>query len=105
LFIVFLCTILFLYDLNQALQLAAQAPDETMQGLLTQTQQMVQTQTQALAQTQSRLEGPAQEPLQQATQLLHRAGQEAAAGLQDPPTFPLATLPQSTRGYAANRSR
>lgn len=73
--------------LNQALQLAAQAPDETMNGLLIRTRQMVQAQTQALTQTQARVGESAQEPLGKAYQLLNQAGQEAEAGLQDPQTF------------------
>ncbi|MFC1976041.1 DUF5667 domain-containing protein [Chloroflexota bacterium] len=73
--------------LNQAFQLAAQLPNEQMQGLLTQTQQMLQTKTQQLTQTQAQVNEPTQEALRQANQLLNQAQQEAEAGLQDPRTF------------------
>ena len=73
--------------LNQALQLAAQLPEEDMLGLLTRARQMLQNQEQELSQTQTRVAEPAQEPLRQASQLLNRVGQDVDAGLQDPQTF------------------
>jgi hypothetical protein len=73
--------------LNQALQLAAQLPEEEMLGLLTQARQMLQNQEQELTQTQTRAAEPAQASLQQASRLLNQVGQDVEAGLQDPQTF------------------
>jgi uncharacterized membrane protein YgcG len=73
--------------LNQALQAAAQLPDDDLLGFLTQARQTIQNQEQTLKQVQARAAEPAQEPLGQASRLLSRARQDVEAGLQDPNTI------------------
>jgi len=73
--------------LNQALDLAAQTPDDDMAELLTHTQQMAQSQEQQLAQAKTSAAEQAHEPLQQASGILAQVRQEAEDGLQGPQTF------------------
>jgi hypothetical protein len=73
--------------MGAGLDLAAQLSDTAMHGWLIQAQQMIQAEEQSMARAQARVAGPAQEPLQQASRYLNQAGQEVAAGLQDPQTF------------------
>lgn len=74
-------------QLQQALHLAAQAPDDTMQGLLLQFQHEIKNQEQLLTQAQTQTGGPAEEALQQAKQLLNQAGQDVENGLKHQQEF------------------
>jgi len=74
-------------QISQAFQLAAQLPDDQMQGVLTQAQQMLQTEEQRMAQTQAMAGEAAQEPLQQVQQFLHQARTAAQSGVDKPQAF------------------
>lgn len=73
--------------LETALKLAANAPDDHMNGILTQAQLMLQAGSQAMLQTQLRARENAQEALGNAYQLMHRIGLDIETGLQEPQTF------------------
>ncbi|MCA9932789.1 MAG: hypothetical protein H6662_02305 [Ardenticatenaceae bacterium] len=73
--------------LETALQLAANAPDAQMNGLLLQAQLMLQGETPGMLQVQQQVHASAQEALGNAYQLMNQIGQEIEGGLQDPQTF------------------
>ncbi|MCB9420091.1 MAG: hypothetical protein H6667_09815 [Ardenticatenaceae bacterium] len=73
--------------INEALNLAAQQPDETMFKLLTQAQNMVKTQLQNIANVEAGANEAAQKMLGEAAGFLNRAGQEIESGLQTPQIF------------------
>lgn len=74
-------------QLHQALHLAAQAPDETMPGLLLQFRHEIKNQEQLLTQAQAQTVGSAEEALQQAKQWLNQAGQDVEYGLSHQQEF------------------
>ncbi len=73
--------------LEQAFAHAAQTSDPTMTQLLVQAQAILEAQAQNLAQPAGHPNDPAHAALQQASQLLQQAGQEAAEGIEDPNVF------------------
>ncbi|KPK07668.1 MAG: hypothetical protein AMJ56_13050 [Anaerolineae bacterium SG8_19] len=73
--------------MRTAYQLAAQAGEEQMQGLLTQARKMTQASGQDLEAAQEQVQERAQDRLQQASGMMFRWQQEAEAGLQDPGSF------------------
>lgn len=75
------------YHLETALQLAANAPDERMNGVLTQAQLMLQGEGPGMVQAQQQVQGSAHEALGNAYQIMNQIGQEIEVGLQNPQVF------------------
>lgn len=73
--------------LQTALQLAANASDERMNGVLTRARLMLQGEGPGLLQAQQQVQGGAHEALGQAYQIMNQVGQIIEDGLQDPQTF------------------
>jgi len=73
--------------LNQALDAAAQLPDDEMLDFLTQARETIQNQERTLEQVQAHAAEPAQEPLRQARRYLSQARQDVETGLKDPNTI------------------
>ncbi len=73
--------------LQTALQLAANAPDERMNGILIQAHLMLQGAGPGLLQAQMQTQGAAYAALGNAYQIMNQIGTEVDAGLQDPQAF------------------
>lgn len=70
-----------------AFSLGAELPDQELISLLSQAQPMLQAREQEMLQVGSQINGPAEQPLQQATRLLNQARRWVENGLQDPQAF------------------
>ena len=87
-------------NLQRALRLLTQLPEDEMQDGLLQARQMLQQQEQVLAHTPSPAPEPAQEALRRASRLLNRACQEIDSGLEDPQAFRLRSSQQADQSGA-----
>lgn len=73
--------------LETALQLAANAPEDRMNGVLTQAQLMLQGEGPGMLQAQQQVQGPAHDALGNAYQIMNQIGKEIEVGLQNPQVF------------------